>query len=206
MQLLYLFSLIYFNMNPLSYVSVSISLIYFLILEYHKYMCLFIDEDYSLSAKVLQHIEWNDSTGMTQELRLYQILGPDWEKVADFVGLPSHVTRTIKKDNRDAEYCIRSVTEKWIEDAPRLNDYKCTLNGMCRLLIDIGQGAASKHLWQAMEADVSSLKKNFQLGKHIYSIPMLFIPLPSLNLQILSSLLYKITEPTQVQCFLTYPD
>ena len=134
-------------------------------------MCLFIDEEYSLSAKFLQHIEWKDSTGMTQELRLCQILGPDWEKVADFVGLPSHVTRAIKKDNRDVEDCIRSVTEKWMEDAPRLNDYKCTLNGMCRLLIDIGQGAASKHLRQAMEADVSSLKKNFQPGKHINSIP-----------------------------------
>ena len=144
-------------------------------------MCLFIDEEYSLSAKVLRHIEWKDSTGMMQELRLYQILGPDWEKVADFVGLPSHVTRAIKKDNRDVEDCIRSVTEKWIEDAPRLNDYKCTLNGMCRLLIDIGQGAASKHLRQAMEADVSSLKKNFQPGKNIYNIPILFIPLLSLN-------------------------
>ena len=96
---------------------------------------------------------------MMQELRLCQILGADWEKVADYVGLPSHVTRAIRKDNRDVEDCIRSVTEKWIEDAPTLNEYKCTLNGMCRLLIDIGQGAASKHLRQAMEANVSSLKK-----------------------------------------------
>ena len=101
---------------------------------------------------------------MTQDLRLYQILGPDWEKVADLVGLLPEVTRAIRKDNSDVEDCIRSVTEKWIEDAPRLNDYKCTLNGMWRLLIDIGRGAASKHLRQAMEANVSSLKKK---GKHL---------------------------------------
>ena len=122
-------------------------------------MLMFLGGEYSLSAKVLQHIEWKDSRGMTQELRLYQILGPDWEKVADYVGLSSHVTRSIKRDNSDVEECIRSVTEKWIEDAPRLKKYKCTLNGMCRLLIDIGQGAANKHLRQAMEANVSSLKK-----------------------------------------------
>ena len=115
---------------------------------------------------------------MTQELRLYQILAPYWEIVADLVGLPSQVTRAIKRDNRDVEDCIRSVTEKWIEDAPRLNDYKCTLNGMCRLLIDIGQGAASKHLRQAMEANVSSLNKR---GKHL----ILKTPLSS-KLQILS--------------------
>ena len=123
------------------------------------YMLQFLGKEYSLSAKVLQHIEWKDSTGTTQELRLYQILGPDWERVADFVGFPSHVTRAIKRDNSDVEDCIRSVTEKWIEDAPRLNDYKCTLKGMCRLLIDIGQGAASKRLRQAMEANVSTLKE-----------------------------------------------
>ena len=193
-----LFKLISFNMNPHSYVNVSISLVYFLILEYHKYMFQFIDDEYFLSAKVMQHIEWKDSTGVTQELRLCQILGPDWEKVADFVGLPSHVTRAIKKDNRDVEDCIRSVTKKWIEDAPRLNDYKCTLNGMCRLLIDIGQGAASKHLRQAMEANVSSLKKNFQPGKHICSI--------SCVIYTTSFIIFTTAEPIQVQCFLTYPD
>ena len=79
--------------------------------------------------------------------------------MADFVGFPSHITRAIKRDNSDGEDCIRSVTGKWIEDAPRLNDYKRTLNGMCRLLIDIGQGAASEHLRQAMEANVSSLNE-----------------------------------------------
>ena len=101
---------------------------------------------------------------MTQELRLYQILGPDWDKVADLVGLLPEVTRAIKKDNSDMEECIKSVTENLIEDAPRLNDYKCTLNGMLRLLIDIGHGAASKRLRQAMEANVSSMKKT---GKHL---------------------------------------
>ena len=133
----------------------------------YKYILQLLGEEHSLSAKVLQHIEWKDNAGMTRELRLYQILGPDWEKVADLVGVPSHVTRAIKKDNSDVEDCIRSVTEKWIEDAPRLNDYKCTLNGMCRLLIDIGQGAASKHLRQAMEADVSSFKKK---GTYFFTI------------------------------------
>ena len=157
-------------MNPLSYVNVSISQVYVYIylysLEYHEYMFQFLGKENSLSTKVLQHIEWKNSSGMMQELRLYQILGPDWEKVADCVGLPPHVTRAIKKNNRDVEDCIRSVTGKWMEDAPRLNDYKCTLNGMCRLLIDIGQGAASKHLRQAIEANFSSLKKNIQPGKH----------------------------------------
>ena len=73
-----------------------------------------------------------------------------------------------------SEDCIRLVKGKRIEDAPRLNDYKCTLNRMCGLLIDIGQGAASKHLRQAMEANVSSLNKP---GKYYFE------PLPSLNLQ-----------------------
>ena len=99
--------------------------------------------------------------------------------MADFVGLPLHVTRAIKRDNSDVEDCIRLMKEKWIEDAPRLNGYKCTLNGMCRLLIDIGQGAASKHFRQAMEANASSLKKT---GKHLISKTSL----PSLKLQILS--------------------
>ena len=49
---------------------------------------------------------------MMQELRLYQILGPDWEKVADLVGLLPEVTRAIKKDKSDVEDCIKSVTEK----------------------------------------------------------------------------------------------
>ena len=133
------------------------------ILKYLIFFVLYIfqllGEEYSLSANVLQRIEWNDNTGETRKLRLYEILGPDWENVADLVGLPPQVTRAIKRDNQDVEYCIRSVTEKWIEDAPRMNNYKCTLNGMSRLLIDIGQGAASKHLRQAMEANVSSLKK-----------------------------------------------
>ena len=138
-------------------------------------MYLYLGGEYSLSAKVLQRIQWKDNTGMTHELRLYQILGPDWEKVADHVGLESYVVRAIKSDNREVEDCIRSVTEKWMDDPYRLNEYKCTLNGMCRLLIDIGQGAASKHLRQAMEANVSSIKKNFHPGKHK------FPPLPFTN-------------------------
>ena len=79
------------------------------------------------------------------------------------MGLPWHVTKAIKRDNSEVNDCIRSVTEKWIENATSLNDYKCTLNGMCRLLIDIGQGVASRRLRKAMEANVSSLRK---AGKH----------------------------------------
>ena len=126
-------------------------------------MTIFLGGEYPLSAKDLHRIEWRDSAGMTRELRLYQILGPDWETVADLVGLLHHVTRAIEKDNQDVEGRVRSVIQKWIDDAPRLDNYKCTLNGMCRMLIDIGQGAASKRLRQAMEANVSSLKKS---GKH----------------------------------------
>ena len=88
----------------------------------HFILKIFLGGEYSISAKVLQHIEWKSSAGMTQELRLYQILGPDLEKVADLVGLPLQVTRAIRQDNSDVEDSIRSVTEKWIEDAPRLND------------------------------------------------------------------------------------
>ena len=117
-----------------------------------------------LSSQHLTLIKWQGSYGDVEELRLYNEMAPDWNTVADLVGISTAVTGSIKKNFREVEDCIKTAIQRWIDDAPNLPNYKCTWNGLCTLLRDMKKGAVQKRLKQAIAADVSTLKKNFSAG------------------------------------------
>ena len=128
-----------------------------------KYIVLAVDE-MQLSSRNLTLIKWRDSHGDVKELRLYDEIAQHWKTVANLVGISPAVTGSIGKNFRVVEDCIEIAIQKWIDDAPNLTNYKCTWNGLGRLLSDIHKGAVHKRLKQAIAADVSTLKKNFSAG------------------------------------------
>ena len=126
-------------------------------------------------SRHLRLIRWRDGAGRTQELKLYELLGSEWTEVADLVGISIPAVNTIRKNNREVGDCIRSVMDRWIQDALNMQSYPCTWNGMRKLLNNIRRTAASKELRKALEADMSTLKRNFSAGEPLLLVSSIWI-------------------------------
>ena len=74
----------------------------------------FIAPDFSLKNFTL--LEWTDSNGQRQELRLRDELSDRWQDVGDLLGLPSSRLGGIKQQNQgNAEMCCREVLLDWLK-------------------------------------------------------------------------------------------
>ena len=103
------------------------------------------------------------------KLRLRQTLASRWSNVAKLIGLSDSKIANIQKNNRDVEDCIDEVMKCWIEDAPNLSCYKCTWDGMCKLLVDLELSSQSEVLKEAIKAEQSTLRGNFTEGNLFFA-------------------------------------
>ena len=119
---------------------------------------------HKVTNDLLRLIKWENKSGGMNTLRLYALLASVWEKVSDLMNLDISTTTTIAtKYNGDPEKCIRDVIGRWMNDQEKLSaNYKCTWNGICRLLKDLQLSSASSQLKEALAADVSSFNANTQ--------------------------------------------
>ena len=95
----------------------------------------------------MQLIEWTNKKGIPSRLKLYDEMASHWKGVADLLDID---TTNIGINNRhDIRDCIREVMKEWKTIASNRATYPYTLEGLRKLLNDIGLGRASEDLKEA---------------------------------------------------------
>ena len=115
----------------------------------------------------LQLIRYCHQASNKQALRLLQCLAPSWRKVGEILGLHRAVIQTIENpgSGRDPEDCIRRVFVKWLDNAPRLPNYRqypLTWRGLHNLLIDSDNGEAAVELKIALSSQFNTVQGTFE--------------------------------------------
>ena len=112
-------------------------------------LCIFfIAPDFSL--KNLTLLEWINSNGQPQELRLRDELSDRWVEVGDLLGLSSSRLGGIKEQNQgNAEMCCREVLLDWLKMDKC--SYPVNWAGMLRLLKNVKLSALAVTLQRALK-------------------------------------------------------
>ena len=102
-----------------------------------------------------------------KEVRIFDYLVPHWEQIAGRLGLNDTVILTIKSPGMGKLHstCLMEVLGKWTANDVNLSNYKqypATWRGVFNLLSNFSDGALAKKLKEALEAEISTIRQNYQ--------------------------------------------
>ena len=83
-----------------------------------------------------------------KQLRLIEIVSPDWETAGHLLGMSIGRIGIIREDNRgrSVENCCRQVMSHWLYDDNAAYSYPKSWEGMCRLLSDMKLSRTARDL------------------------------------------------------------
>ena len=114
----------------------------------------------------LQLIKWKSKTGL-QELRIVRDAAPSWETVGALLALGHAELVTFRKKHMgDPDQCIREVFNRWLTNGRQLENaaaYPVSWKGLHGILCDSELHELSAMLCEALEANLSTLKKNLPI-------------------------------------------
>ena len=123
--------------------------------------------DAEVTSTFLQIIKYRDrNTGQCKQIKIITELAPIWKKVGSMLGFSNNDILTFESPGSGKPFvnCLMNVFGQWLNNSVNMRNcssYPATWRGVCNLLQDCDYGELAEMLRDAVEADFSNIRGNF---------------------------------------------